>query len=138
MIHWIHKSQNGGRRKSKIFTAIVPDFGGFTVKADSEVALAHLLMAALQPMLQHACPRAEAARRHSLLPGICYDHNLDWRNPKNDRARAAYDIFQPLDGKFDENVIIQIKHGPIDFQAREPVSPLFADSRRLVVRSNCR
>src|SRR5262249_31075986 len=39
--------------------------------------------------------------------------------------RAAYDIFHPLDGKFEDNVIIQIKHGPIDFQAREPVSPLF-------------
>ena len=54
-----------------------------------------------------------------------YDHHLDWRNPKNDRARAAYDVFHPLDGKFDDNVIIQIKYGPIDFQAREPVSPLF-------------
>ena len=48
-----------------------------------------------------------------------------WRNPKNDRARAAYDIFHPLDGMFDDNVIVQIKYGPIDFQAREPVSPLF-------------
>ena len=44
---------------------------------------------------------------------------------KNDRARAAYDNFHPLDGKFDDNVMIQIKHGPIDFQVREPVSPLF-------------
>ena len=45
--------------------------------------------------------------------------------PKADRARAAYDIFHPLDGKFAPNVIIQTKEGPIDFQAREPVSPLF-------------
>ena len=50
---------------------------------------------------------------------------MDWRNPKNDRARAAYDNFHPLDGKFDDNVVIQIKHGPIDFQVREPASPLF-------------
>ena len=50
---------------------------------------------------------------------------LDWHDPKADRARAAYDIFHPLDGKFAPNVIIQIKEGPIDFQAREPVSPLF-------------
>src|SRR5207244_6538671 len=42
-----------------------------------------------------------------------------------DRARAAYDIFHPLDGKFDDNVIVQIKYGPIDFQVREPASPLF-------------
>ena len=41
------------------------------------------------------------------------------------RARAADDNFRSLDGKFDDNVIIQIKHGPIDFQVREPASPLF-------------
>ena len=57
--------------------------------------------------------------------GFVYDHHMDWRNPKNDRARAAYDNFTPLDGKFDDNVILQIKHGPIDFQVREPASPLF-------------
>ena len=50
---------------------------------------------------------------------------MDWRNLKNDRARAAWDNFHDLDGRFDDNVILQIKHGPIDFQAREPVSPLF-------------
>ena len=50
---------------------------------------------------------------------------MDWNNLKNDRARAAYDNFQPLDGQFDDNVMIQIKNGPIDFQVREPASPLF-------------
>ena len=45
---------------------------------------------------------------------------MDWRNLKNDRARAAYDNFHDLTGKFDNNVIIQITHGPIDFQVREP------------------
>jgi alpha-glucuronidase len=50
---------------------------------------------------------------------------MDWRNLKNDRARAADDNFRSLDGKFDDNVVIQIKNGPIDFQVREPVSPLF-------------
>src|SRR5205823_10776075 len=44
---------------------------------------------------------------------------------KNDRAKAAYDNFAALDGKFDDNVLVQIKYGPIDFQVREPVSPLF-------------
>src|SRR6185369_1752377 len=53
------------------------------------------------------------------------DHHMDWRNPKNDRGRAAYDNFRPLDGSFDDNVIVQIKNGPIDFQVREPASPLF-------------
>ena len=57
--------------------------------------------------------------------GFVYDHHMDWRNLKNDRARAAYDNFINLDGQFDDNVIIQIKHGPIDFQVREPASPLF-------------
>jgi len=57
--------------------------------------------------------------------GFVYDHNMDWENPKNDRARAAYDNFHDLDGKFEDNVIIQIKNGPIDFQVREPASPLF-------------
>src|SRR4029453_6627546 len=57
--------------------------------------------------------------------GFVYDHQMDWRNLKNDRARAAWDNFHELDGTFDDNVILQIKHGPIDFQAREPLSPLF-------------
>ncbi len=50
---------------------------------------------------------------------------MDWRNLKNDRATAAYNNFHKLDGQFEDNVIVQIKHGPIDFQVREPASPLF-------------
>jgi alpha-glucuronidase len=50
---------------------------------------------------------------------------MDWTNLKLDRARAAVDNFISLDGKFEDNVIMQIKHGPIDFQVREPASPLF-------------
>jgi alpha-glucuronidase len=61
-----------------------------------------------------------------LYRAFVYNHHLDWRDPKADRARAAYDIFKPLDGQFAANVVLQIKEGPIDFQAREPVSPLFA------------
>jgi alpha-glucuronidase len=105
----------------------IPDFGGFTVKADSEGRLgpssygrtpadaANLLARALQPHGGVLFYRA-----------FVYNHHLDWTNPKNDRARAAYDIFHPLDGKFENNVVIQIKNGPIDFQVREPASPLFA------------
>jgi alpha-glucuronidase len=59
-----------------------------------------------------------------------YNHHLDWNDPKADRARAAYDIFHPLDGQFAGNVVVQIKNGPIDFQVREPVSPLFAGLRK--------
>ncbi len=60
-----------------------------------------------------------------LYRAFVYNHHLDWHNPKADRARAAYDIFHPLDGKFAPNVIVQTKEGPIDFQTGEPVSPLF-------------
>jgi alpha-glucuronidase len=107
--------------------ALIPDFAGFTVKADSEgqpgpasygrtpTDAANLLAGALQPHGGVVLYRA-----------FVYNHHLDWRDPKADRARAAYDIFHPLDGKFAANVIVQTKEGPIDFQAREPVSPLFA------------
>ena len=61
-----------------------------------------------------------------LYRAFVYNNHLDYNDLKADRARAAYDIFHPLDGKFAANVIVQIKYGPIDFQAREPVSPLFA------------
>ena len=46
-------------------------------------------------------------------------------NPKEDRHKQAYTEFQPLDGTFRPNVLIQVKNGPIDFQPREPFSPLF-------------
>jgi alpha-glucuronidase len=54
-----------------------------------------------------------------------YNCAQDWRDRSFDRARAAYDHFKPLDGSFADNVILQIKFGPYDFQVREPVSPLF-------------
>ena len=107
--------------------ALIPDFAGFTVKADSEgqpgpasygrtpADAANTLAAALAPHGGVVLYRA-----------FVYNHHLDWRDPKADRARAAYDIFHPLDGKFAPNVIVQTKEGPIDFQAQEPVSPLFA------------
>jgi alpha-glucuronidase len=107
--------------------ALIPDFAGFTVKADSEgqpgpasygrtpADAANLLANALAPHGGVVLYRA-----------FVYNHHADWRDPKADRARAAYDIFHPLDGSFAPNVIVQTKEGPIDFQAREPVSPLFA------------
>ncbi len=109
---------------------LIPDFAGFTVKADSEGEVgpasygrspadaANLLAAALAPHGGVVLYRA-----------FVYNNHLDWRDLKADRARAAYDIFHPLDGKFLPNVIVQTKEGPIDFQVREPVSPLFAGLR---------
>jgi alpha-glucuronidase len=107
--------------------AKIPDLGGVVVKADSEGRLG--------PSTYHRTPAdaanviARALKPHGGLVfyrAFVYNHHLDWHDPKNDRAKAAYDNFHPLDGQFDDNVIIQIKHGPIDFQAREPVSPLFS------------
>ncbi|MEJ6950129.1 alpha-glucuronidase family glycosyl hydrolase [Natronospora cellulosivora (SeqCode)] len=104
----------------------IPDFGGYLVKADSEhrpgpftydrthADGANMLAEALEPY-------------GGLLIWRCFVYNClqDWRDYKTDRARAAYDNFKPLDGKFKDNVILQIKNGPMDFQVREPVSPLF-------------
>ncbi|KAB8069550.1 glycoside hydrolase [Aspergillus leporis] len=56
-----------------------------------------------------------------------YDHHINESIWTNDRANAQVDFFKQLDNQFEENVILQIKYGPIDFQVREPVSPLFAN-----------
>ena len=104
----------------------IPDFGGFIVKADSEFRPgpftygrshadgANMLAEALEPF-------------GGIVIWRCFVYNCqqDWRDRKTDRAKAAYDHFKPLDGQFHDNVILQIKNGPIDFQVREPVSPLF-------------
>jgi alpha-glucuronidase len=62
----------------------------------------------------------------------CFVYNCqqDWRDTKTDRARAGYDNFKPIDGRFANNVILQIKNGPMDFQVREPVSPLFGGLKK--------
>ena len=106
---------------------LIPDFGGFTVKADSEGRVGPSSYGRTPADAANVLARALASHGGIVFyRAFVYDHHLDWRDPKADRARAAYDIFHPLDGKFDGNVIVQIKHGPIDFQAREPVSPLFS------------
>jgi alpha-glucuronidase len=111
--------------------ALIPDFAGFTVKADSEGQAGPASYG--RTPADAANTLAEALAPHGgvvLYRAFVYNHHLDWRDPKADRARAAYDIFHPLDGGFAANVLIQIKEGPIDFQAREPVSPLFAGLER--------
>jgi alpha-glucuronidase len=106
--------------------AYIPDFGGFLVKADSEhrpgpftygrdhADGANMLGDTLKPY-------------GGLVIWRCFVYNCmqDWRDRSTDRAKAAYDHFKPLDGAFHDNVILQIKNGPMDFQVREPVSPLF-------------
>ncbi len=104
----------------------IPDFVGFVVKADSEGQAGPSIYGRTAADAANMLARALAPHGGLLFyRAFVYNHHLDWRDPKNDRARAAYDIFHPLDGTFERNVIIQIKNGPIDFQTREPVSPLF-------------
>jgi alpha-glucuronidase len=116
------------RKKADEVYRQIPDFGGFVVKADSEGRSGPSMYGRTQADAANVIARA--LKPHGgivFYRAFVYNHHLDWRNLKNDRAKAAYDIFHPLDGQFDENVIVQIKNGPIDFQVREPVSPLFGD-----------
>jgi len=109
---------------------LIPDFGGFTVKADSEGRLGPSKYGRSPADAANVLARALAPHGGVVLyRGFVYNNHLDWRDPKADRARAGVDNFVKYDGQFDGNVIIQIKEGPIDFQAREPVSPLFAALR---------
>ncbi len=109
----------------------VPDLGGFVLKADSEGRLGPSEYNRTHADAANAIARA--AKPHGgvlFYRGFVYNHRMDWRDLKLDRARAAYDNFHKLDGLFEDNVIIQIKHGPIDFQVREPPSPLFSGLER--------
>ncbi len=109
----------------------VPDLAGLVVKADSEGRAGPSAYGRTQADAANVIARALAPHGGVLVyRAFVYDHHADWRNLKNDRARAAYDNFHPLDGSFDDNVVLQIKHGPIDFQAREPVSPLLGGLRK--------
>ncbi len=108
------------KKKANEIYKLIPDFGGFLVKANSEgepgpmdydrthVDGANMLAAALKP--------------HN---GIVMWRSFVYSPQGGDRASQAYDEFVRFDGQFSDNVIIQIKNGPIDFQPREPVSPLF-------------
>jgi alpha-glucuronidase len=111
--------------------SLIPDFGGVVIKADSEGRLGPAVYG--RTPADAANVIAQALKPHGgvvFYRAFVYNHHLDWTNLKNDRARAAYDIFHPLDGRFDDNVVVQIKYGPIDFQVREPVSPLFGGLER--------
>jgi alpha-glucuronidase len=119
------------RKKVDAIYRQIPDFGGFVVKADSEGRSGPSTYG--RSHADAANVIARALKEHGgvvFYRAFVYNHHLDWRDPMNDRAKAAYDNFHQLDGKFDDNAIVQIKNGPIDFQVREPVSPLFAGLRR--------
>ncbi|MEI9946109.1 MAG: alpha-glucuronidase [Chitinophagaceae bacterium] len=116
------------RDKVKEIYALIPDFGGFLVKANSEgqpgpqdfgrshVDGANLFADALKP-----------------YGGIVMWRAFVYSANDNDRAKQAYSEFVPFDGQFRDNVIIQVKNGPIDFMPREPFSPLFGALKKTSV-----
>ncbi len=117
--------QSWWAKQAEIVYQAVPDLAGFLVKADSEhrpgpftygrnhAEGANMLALALKPF-------------GGKLVWRCFVYNCqqDWRDTTTDRPKAAYDHYAYLDGQFEDNVILQIKNGPFDFQVREPVSPL--------------
>ncbi len=112
-------------RMKKVFGK-VSDLGGFLIKADSEGRPGPFTYG--RTHADGANMLAEAAAPYGgTIIWRCFVYNCmqDWRDYKTDRARSGYDNFMDLDGKFMDNVILQIKNGPMDFQVREPVHPLF-------------
>ncbi|KAI1274828.1 glycoside hydrolase superfamily [Xylaria sp. FL0933] len=106
----------------------VPDMAGYLVKANSEGQPGPLTYN--RTLAEGANLFAKALRPHGgivMFRAFVYDsQNLKESNWKDDRANAAVDFFRDLDGAFDDNIVVQVKYGPIDFQVREPASPLFA------------
>jgi len=109
------------RAKADEIYGLIPDFGGFLVKANSEG----------QPGPQDYS-RSHADGANMLAEAVAAHGGIVmWRafvysqRQPDDRAKQAYEEFVPLDGKFDSNVLLQVKNGPIDFQPREPFHPIF-------------
>lgn len=114
------------KRRMKLVFEQVPNLGGFLIKADSEGRPGPFTYG--RTHADGANMLAEAAEPYGgLIIWRCFVYNCkqDWRDYKTDRARSGYDNFIELDGTFHNNVILQIKNGPMDFQVREPVHPLF-------------
>ncbi|RDV14709.1 alpha-glucuronidase [Pontibacter diazotrophicus] len=109
------------KEKTNEIYSYIPDFGGFLVKADSEG----------QPG-PHNYKRTQADGANMLADAVA-PHNgiVMWRafvyseHTPDDRHKQAFNEFKPLDGKFRDNVLVQVKNGAIDFQPREPFHPLF-------------
>ncbi len=112
--------QKWWKDKAKEIYQLIPDFGGFLVKANSE---------GLPGPQDYGRTHADGANMlaDALKPhgGIVMWRAFVYKPSNDDRAKQAYQEFMPLDGQFRDNVIIQVKNGPVDFQPREPFSPLF-------------
>ena len=110
------------QKKAKEIYKLIPDFGGFLVKANSEgqpgpgdfhrthAEGANMLADALKPY-------------HGIVMWRCFVYGANHKG--EDRVKQAVSEFKPLDGQFRDNVILQTKNGPLDFQPREPYSPIF-------------
>jgi alpha-glucuronidase len=114
--------------KAREIYSLIPDFGGFLVKASSEG----------QPGPQdfgrtHADGANMLADALNPFGGIVMWRAFVYSPTDLDRAKQAYNEFMPLDGQFRDNVIIQVKNGPVDFQPREPFSPLFGAMKKTSV-----
>ena len=126
--------QQWWQKKAKEIYRLIPDFGGFLVKANSEgepgpmdygrthVDGANMLATALAPYKGIVMWLAFV---YSAKAGTPTQKTAAQQAYEGDRANQAYEEFIRFDGQFADNVIIQIKNGPVDFQPREPVSPLF-------------
>jgi len=118
--------QNWWKEKVKEIYEFIPNFGGFLVKADSEFNPGPYVYG--RTHADGANMLSEALSQYNgivIWRAFVYNCMQDWRDYKTDRAKAAFENFMPLDGSFNDNVYLQIKFGPMDFQVREPVSPLF-------------
>ena len=114
--------------RAKAVWQAVPDLAGFMVKADSEHRPGPNAYGRTHAEGANMLARAVAPYGGTVIwRAFVYDCMQDWRNTNVDRPKAAYELYKPLDGCFDMNVILQVKHGPFDFQVREPVSPLLLD-----------
>ncbi len=111
--------------------ANIPNLGGFLVKADSEGRPGPFTYGRTQA--DGANMLADVVKPYGgIIIWRCFVYNCtqDWRDYKTDRARAGYDNFIEMDGDYHENVILQIKNGPMDFQIREAVSPLLGGLKK--------
>lgn len=107
---------------------LIPDFGGFLVKANSEGLPGPQDFG--RTHVDGANMIADALKPHK---GIVMWRAFVYNPGDEDRAKQAYQEFMPFDGQFRDNVIVQVKNGPVDFQPREPFSPLFGAMKKTPV-----
>ncbi len=112
------------KKKAGEIYGLIPDFGGFLVKANSEGQPGPCDFG--RTPADGANMLADALKPHK---GVVMWRAFVYSPSDADRAKQAYLEFKPLDGNFRSNVIVQVKNGPVDFQPREPYSPLFGAMR---------